>query len=234
MVTWLLPAIMMAFSPAPWALPASGGLVAYGITVEGTAVITVTADVCEMEFEVEGVAPTAAKAVDVLAARRKLFETAVRRVIGGRGEIIFKPTRIATLPGKEHTRYLALQTALLRYSGFPKDAQDFNRHVEKITLSVADAGVTPRDFAEPLVRFEISKPGGLEERLVDAAVENARRRAKVVCKPLKRTTGKVLSAHFSGGAYVDGAYVPFTTPPQPALTREIRSAVMYTVNPPIW
>lgn len=230
MVGALLFTLLAAAPVEPVSLSGGTDMVAWAVTIEGAAALEITADTCNTVYVIAKTAPTAEGALERLKAARKMFESAVRTIIGANGDIEFAPPRIARHRREKRTVFEALQTATLSFTDFPKREDDLNEHLGKITAAVVVSGVTGEGFAEPDVSFEITNPRALEQRLAAMAIEDAEKRAKVISKLLNRNFGRVLSGSFPAGVTAEGAFFPFTDAATPVVTGKLKTTLTYTVK----
>ena len=225
----LLLAMFLASPAASVEFSVGSDLVSHAVTIEGTASLEVTADTCNAVFPVVTSGATSEEALAKLDGARKTFESAVRTIIGAGGEMTFGPARVRRVKREKESGWEAVQDATASFTDFPKDAEDFNDHLAKITASVAASGVTG-GAAAPEITFEITNPQAVESRLAARAIEDARDRAAVVSKLLNRGLHVVLSGHFPTEVSVGGRAYRFTDPATPVVGVDLKMVLTYTVK----
>jgi len=190
--------------------PAAAPLVSNAVTVAGTASIEVAADAARLEFVISANGQTAAEALANLKPVREDFKKAIAAVAGLKTETEFDIPRVTRRDerGPGAGRFAATQEAAAHLDYLPKDRQDLDDHLARLTSSIADSGVMAAGVAGPVVIFEVSAPKNVESDLVSEAVKDAEKRSKQISETLKRRLGALRSAYFPATVTVDGKAVP--------------------------
>ncbi len=230
MIKILVVTMLLAAPAAAGSVTEGSDLLPHAVTIEGTASLEITADTCKAIYVVAVSDESPADALEGLSGARSTFETALRRVVGTKGSVAYKPPRIKRLEDSEPVTYQASQKAVVKLVELPGTAEEFSEYIVSITKALVATGVIDEKLAAPELTFQITNPKALESRFVSMAIEDARSRAGMISRPLNRGLGRVHSARFPAGVTMDGRMHRFSGRPTPVVGTEFKMTLTYTIQ----